>query len=842
MSRPPLHGAPALACVMPVWLRRSLIALAVLLGLALAAAAYLVASFDPNRYKGLLIDGMREHRARTLAIDGPIGLSVFPRLEVTLRDVKLSEHRRPDEFAALQEATLAVQVMPLLKQRLAVDRVSARGVRVNYRRDADGRRNIDDLLSPTPSDAKNAPAGDASSQALAFDISAIEFKDLQATVKDVPLGLDGRFVVKEFATGRLADGAESPIRFVGQAALAQPKLNADVELTGQLKLSLPAGAPASVALRDLALSLRGDGFDVKQLDARLAGTLAYDGSSGALQADKLRLALSGERLGVTLKDSTVALDALRLDPPKRALRLDALDVKLAGRRGEDRIAAQLAWPKLEVTGDALKGSALKGSASLQGGPAVGTVQMDFESQAPSGSFERIRVPGLRLAVKGSGAGRSVNGEVRSDLTLAPQPLAAALDALQLKLAFTDPALPPVNLALQGQAQAGAKDASWRFDGAINDQKFTASGRADLSKPVPYVDAQARFAALDLTRFVAPSAGQKAPPPSAQPGADTPVDLGGLKALDGRFSFRAGTLVYPPYRVADAALEATLAGGVLRVSDLSGRAWGGRFAAQATAQAAADPAAQRIGLKLDATDVDIAALLTDVAQFRKLEGKGRVTADVTTQGASVQRLKQALDGKAAFQLRDGAVRGINLAKTLRQWRSAVTLNKDAVQASSAEEKTDFSEISASFDIADGVARSKDLSGKSPFLRVGGEGLVDIGRGRVDYLAKATVTGTAEGQGGADLALLKGVTVPVQLVGPFEAVDYKVQWSAVSADLLSGAARGALGDRAKDALGGLLGGSATPAAAASDASAPSVKEQARDKAKEKAKDELKKLFGR
>lgn len=825
---------------MPVWLRRSLIALAVLLGLAVAAAAYLVASFDPNRYKGLLIDWMREHKARTLAIDGPIGLSVFPRLEVTLRDVKLSEHQRPDEFAALQEATLAVQVMPLLKQQLAVDRVSARGVRVHYRRDADGRRNIDDLLSPA-TDAKDAPTADTSSQALAFDISAIEFKDLQATVKDVPLGLDGRFVVKEFGTGRLADGAESPIRFVGQAALAQPKLNADVELTGQLKLSLPAGAPASVALRELALSLRGDGFDVKQLDARLAGTLAYDGPSGALQADKLRLTLSGERLGVALKDSTVALDSLRFDPPKRALRLDALDVKLAGRSGEDSVAAQLAWPKLEVTGDALKGSALKGSASLQGGPAVGTVQMDFESQAPSGSFERIRVPGLRLAVKGSGAGRSVNGEVRSDLTLVPQPLAAALDALSLKLAFTDPALPPVNLALQGQAQAGAKDASWRFDGAINDQKFTASGRADLSKPVPYVDAQARFAALDLTRFVAPSTGKPASP-GTKPGADTPVDLGGLKALDGRFSFRAGTLVYPPYRIADAAVEATLAGGVLRVSDLSGRAWGGRFAAQASAQAAADRNAQRIGLKLDATDVDIAALLTDVAQFKKLEGKGRVTADVTTQGASVQRLKQALDGKAAFQLRDGAVRGINLAKTLRQWRSAVTLNKDAVQASSAEEKTDFSEIGASFDIADGVARSKDLSGKSPFLRVGGEGLVDIGRGRVDYLAKATVTGSTEGQGGADLALLKGVTVPVQLVGPFEAVDYKVQWSAVSAEVLSGAARGALGDRAKGVLGGLLGGNAAPASAASGASAPSAKEQTKDKAKEKAKDELKKLFGR
>lgn len=824
---------------MPVWLRRSLIALAVLLGLAVAAATYLVASFDPNRYKGLLIDWMREHKARTLAIDGTIGLSVFPRIEVTLRDVKLSEHQKPEEFAALQEATLAVQVMPLLRQQLAVDRVSARGVRISYTRDAQGRRNIDDLLSPTTPEAQDEAAS-ASGQALKFDVSAIEFKDLQATVKDAPLGLDGRFVVQEFSTGRLADGAESPIKFSGQAALVQPKLNADIELAGKLQLALPAGAPASVALRNMTLALRGEGFQVRQLDARLAGALVYDGASGALQAEQLQLTVSGERLGLTLKDSTLALAALRFDPPKRALQLEALDVKLAGRSGENAVAAQLVWPKLEVAGDTLKGSALQGHASLKGGPTVGTVQIDFESQAPNGSFERIRVPGLRLAVKGSGADRTVNGEARTDLSLAPQPLAAALDALTLKLAFTDPALPPVNLALQGQAQAGAKDASWRFDGTINEQKFNASGRADLARPVPYIDAQARFAALDLTRFIAPPAGRPKPA-GDKPAADTPVDLSGLKAIDGRFSLRAGTLVYPPYRVGEAALDATLAGGVLRVSDLSGRAWGGRFAAQASAQAAADHNAQRIGLKLDATDVDIAALLGDVAQFKKLEGKGRVTADVTAQGASVQRFKQQLGGKAAFLLRDGAVRGINLAKTLRQWRSAVTLNKDAVQASSADEKTDFSEISASFDIAGGVARSKDLSAKSPFLRVGGEGLVDLGRGRVDYLAKATVTGTAEGQGGADLALLKGVTVPVQLVGPFEAVDYKVQWSAVSAAVLSGAARGALGERAKGVLGGLLGGSEAPAAA-SGASAPSAKDQVKQQAKERARDELKKLFGR
>lgn len=817
---------------MPLWLRRSLIALAVLAVVLVAALAWLAASFDANRYKGLLIDWMRENKARTLVIDGPIGLAVFPRIEVRLSKVRLSEHRRSDVFMALEEATLAVQVMPLLRQQLVIDRVAARGVRVVYARDAQGRRNIDDLLAPAPPAAKEGAAS-APPKALTFDISAVELKDLQATVKDVPLGLAGRFTVQELSTGRLADGAESPLRFVGQAALTEPALNASVDLSGQLKLSLPSGAPASVALSKLQLALRGDGFKVKQLDARVSGALAYDGASGALRADDLELKVSGERLGMTLKDTKLELGTLRFEPAQRALQLDKLDLKLAGRSANNAVNATLVWPRLEVKGDALEGSALKGSASVKGAQSL---QLEFESQAPSGSFERIRVPGVKIAVKGSGDGRSVSGEARADLTLAPQPLAVALDALNLRLAFTDPALAPVNLALQGQAKASAKDASWRLDGAINEQKFSASGKADLGRPVPHVQAEARFAALDLTRFVTPPAAGAKPAADAQAGK-APIDLGGLKALDGTFSLRATSLVYPPYRVADAALDATLAAGTLRVSQLSGRAWSGRFTAQATAQAAAQPSEQRIALKLDASDVNVAQLLTDVAQFKKLEGTGRVLADITTRGASIDAFKQQLGGKAALQLHDGAVRGINLAKVLRQWRSAVTLNKDAVQAASAEEKTDFSEITASFDIKDGVARSNDLSAKSPFVRVGGEGLVDIGRGRVDYLARATVTGTSEGQGGADLEALKGVTVPVQLVGPFEAVDYKVQWSAVSAELLKGAAKKALSDRAKGALGGLLGGGAA-APAASGASAPTPKEQL----KEKAAEQLKKLFGR
>ena len=69
---------------MAVWLRRTLVALAALALVAIATAAWLISTFDPAHYKDLAIEWVKTHRDRTLAIDGPIKLSVFPRLEVHL--------------------------------------------------------------------------------------------------------------------------------------------------------------------------------------------------------------------------------------------------------------------------------------------------------------------------------------------------------------------------------------------------------------------------------------------------------------------------------------------------------------------------------------------------------------------------------------------------------------------------------------------------------------------------------------------------------------------------------------------------------------------------------------
>ena len=103
----------------------------------------------------------------------------------------------------------------------------------------------------------------------------------------------------------------------------------------------------------------------------------------------------------------------------------------------------------------------------------------------------------------------------------------------------------------------------------------------------------------------------------------------------------------------------------------------------------------------------------------LEGSGNLNLAVNTGGATVEAMKRSLGGNASVALKDGALKGINLGEKLREARNMFKANTGTQnQASDKTQKTDFTEMSVSFQLQNGVARSNDLSLKSPLLRVGG----------------------------------------------------------------------------------------------------------------------------
>jgi len=788
---------------------------AALLALLVGGVVWLASSFDGERYKQLAIDWMKTEHQRSLQIAGPLKLSVFPRLGVQVAGVRLSEAGRAENFLSVEHAAVSAALWPLLRGELVIGGVEARGVRVSLHADAQGARNVDDFVKPAAPGAAPEKA-----EPMHLDVRRVELADVRARIRDEAAGIDGELVIASLTTGRIADKLETPAsidaRLDFQAPAIQGELRGDANVT-------PDMGSGSVAVRDMTLAFKGDVPGASAVDALVNGSVVWNGNTGAIEAQPLRVKLAGKANGITLDTSTASVERFTYAPASRSLVLNKLQARLTGTQGGAPMSLELDWPELNASAQALGGSAAGGNFT-RGGPLP--LSLRFTTGTPSGNVETISFTGFEAELASDDKNRRIAGTLRARLTLRPSPAAVALDDLVVNATLARAGAPAMTLAAQGEAGGSAERAHWKLGGQFDGAAFDSDGEARLAATPLHVRANARFDALDLNRLLPP--GSAAPAPvggAAGSGGDTPVDLSGLRALDGAFALRAGRFAYQQYTVNDARLEATLKGGMLRVSSLQGQAWGGRF----DARGLADARASRVTVNGVASGVDIQRLLTDVTGKQTLEGTGSLNVDLAAAGRTVQEMQSRLSGRAALDVHDGAVRGINLAKRLRQAKAMLAGRRDENQPAVQTEKTDFSELQVSFAIADGVARSRDLSMKSPLLRIGGEGAIDIGRGSIDYLVRATVADTLQGQDGAELAALRGVTVPVRLTGPFDALDWKIEWSAV--------AKSAAARKLEEKLGEKLGLTPPAGAASTPAARPATPKEA---AREALKDRLRDIF--
>ena len=324
---------------------------------------------------------------------------------------------------------------------------------------------------------------------------------------------------------------------------------------------------------------------------------------------------------------------------------------------------------------------------------------------------------------------------------------------------------------------------------------TIKTRFTLKEPYEF---EASIDTLNLDRYLGAEekAAKQAGP--AKPEGDTPVDLSALKGINARGKVQVGALQVRGLKLADLKAQIHAANGRVALAPHSAKGYDGTIAGELVV----DANKNHVALKEKLTGVAIGPILRDFAQQDRLEGKGDIALDVNTAGASVNAMKRSLAGTANVSLRDGAVKGVNLGEILRKTRTALGGSQSAAQGESAGDKgqrTDFTELTASFVIKNGVAHNEDLDAKAPLFRLGGAGDINIGASSLDYLAKASVVGTSKGQGGAERDRLAGLTVPVRLRGSFDDLKYEVDYRTLGKD----AAKSEAGAKVKDKLKGLLG---------------------------------------
>jgi AsmA protein len=419
--------------------------------------------------------------------------------------------------------------------------------------------------------------------------------------------------------------------------------------------------------------------------------------------------------------------------------------------------------------------------------------------------------------------------LKTRLTFDPEKQSLALADLVLEAKGVAASLTKLAVKLTGSADVdGAKERA-RANLAGNIADSSVKARLDIAgfgKPAISFDMEVDQ--LDVDRYLSqPAADGKAAAAGKQPQKEEPFDLSGLRDLHANGTLKIGSLKANGVRATNVRLDLKANGGRVDVNPLAATFYQGTLASAIAINAA--PAVPAFTVKHNMQGVSVGPFLKDLASNDLLEGKGNIVLDVTTQGNTVSALKRALNGTADVKLADGAVKGIDIAGSVRDARTKLgALRGEQTQAADKSQKTDFSELTATFRIANGVARNNDLSLKSPLLRVGGEGEINIGADSLNYLVKASIVGTSKGQGGRDTEDLRGVTVPVRVSGPLVAPSYKLDFGSVVTDT----AKQKLEQRVTDELQKRLGGGAAKDGAAPEGAKPGGS----------ARDALKGLFGR
>ena len=749
-------------------LKYALLGLGALVLVAGAVLAYLAATLDPNQYKPQIVQAVKDRTGRTLTLAGDIELTLFPNVGARVRQATLSERGNDRPFATVDELRVSVKLLPLLSSSVIVDAVGAKGLKAHIVRYKDGRTNYEDLAG-APAAHKPAPEKPASNT-VNIDIARVQVEDASLSYVDQQAGTKYEVSRLTLETGRIASGVPSNVQLAFVVRSDNPKLNLDSKLKTRLTFD---AAQKRLAVQALEFAAQGSAADISELVASARGDIEARPDAAEFSASKVAITAKGKQRG---DDVNLKLDMPRLHVTQDKVSADRIVLDAYAGGAKSKLSAKVEIPSVQGT-----------AKQFTAGQLVAHVDMQQE-----GANTRIKITS------------PVTGSVEHQQIQLSQ-LVAALN-------INNPKLPTksIDASLSGvlAADFAKQSANLTFTTKFDDS--TVNGRAGLMKfASPAYTFDLNVDRLDVDRYmqktadgkVAPSGSPQGPSgeqraPQGQPG-DQPIDLSPLKTLNANGSLRFGTLKVSNVKTSNVRLDIKAAGGRLDINPLTANLYQGSLAGAMSINAASTPA---FAVQQKLTGVDLGPLLHDLAEKDLLEGKGTVALDVAAQGQSVAAIKKALSGTASLRVTDGALKGINIAGSIRSAKAKLgVLRGEQVQQANKNEKTDFSELSATFAIKGGVAHNNDLSMKSPLLRVGGEGQINIGHDTIDYLFKASVVGTTKGQGGRELADLQGVTVPVRVSGALDAPSYKLDFAALATDAAKQKVESAVRDQLERRLG-------------------------------------------
>jgi AsmA protein len=186
------------------------------------------------------------------------------------------------------------------------------------------------------------------------------------------------------------------------------------------------------------------------------------------------------------------------------------------------------------------------------------------------------------------------------------------------------------------------------------------------------------------------------------------------------------------------------------------------------------------------------------ETQRVSGKGSANIKLAGSGRNTDDIMKSLDGTVDFNVTDGALEGADLWYEIRRARALIKQQAMPERPSGAP-RTPFSALTGTGTMNDGVLTNKDLNVAMQYLKVTGEGSVNLPANSLDYRLVTTVLKIPrEGADTAQMQDMVDAQIPVKVSGSL--TDPKVRPDVEN--YLKGEVKKKVEEKTKDKIGDKL----------------------------------------
>jgi AsmA protein len=300
--------------------------------------------------------------------------------------------------------------------------------------------------------------------------------------------------------------------------------------------------------------------------------------------------------------------------------------------------------------------------------------------------------------------------------------------------------------------------------------------------------------INADRYLPPSSDKPAAKDAKTPPTEIPVDM--LRTLNARGQLAVGEAIFAGMTFTKLRLGVNAREGKVRLFPSEASMYGGQYHGDIGIDATGKQA--RVTLDEHVNSVNFAPLFKDLFKSQRVSGKGSANIKLAGAGKNSDDLMKTLDGTVDFNVADGALEGADLWYEIR--RARAVLKQQAVPTRDAgPPRTPFSSLTGTGTMNDGVLKNNDLNVAMQYLKVTGQGTVDLPRSALDYKLVTTVLKIPrEGADTTQMQDMVDAQIPVKVTGSLS--DPKIRPDVEN--YLKGEVKKKVEEKIKDKLGDKL----------------------------------------